>query len=152
MKRTALALCESISPRLRPYFVAEAVTLITTSLGLTLSDHLRLCISSAAMLGVASGFIGYYGVLFLHVMATGLKPLRVQAIQWSRIVACARTLIVEMGAAEVLDTVLISPLLLYICYQWLLDKYAAVLLSESLGTMAFYAMVLAIQRLRNSDS
>jgi hypothetical protein len=61
-----------------------------------------------------------------------------------------RGLIVDFGSAEILDSLLFSPLLLHLCLRMLPNLHVAVVLSELASTTAFYTAVFAARAARKA--
>lgn len=97
-----------------------------------------------------SGSIGYYGVLFCRALADNRQAPHASFATCTRcaVGATARRLVLDFGSAELLDSLLFSPLLLYVCITTITNIQCAVIVSEIASTIAFYATVLLFGILR----
>ena len=135
---------------LRRYLLAELVGLAVAVVSITLAN----CMTGNVLLLMAaslySGTLGYYTVLFLHLLlAERPRVLPASVGHWrSQVVNTVQTVLLEVGSAELLDSLLFSPILLYGALQLLPNQQLAVVLSEVLSTLAFYATVAVVQCIR----
>ena len=59
-------------------------------------------------------------------------------------------MVLEFGSAELLDSLLFSPVLLYLCIQAVPNLQLAVLLGELASTIAFYTAVIVVHNVRRA--
>ncbi len=142
-----------IQPWLRRYLLAESAGLTGAIVSITLANRLT---DNALLLMVASlysGTVAYYSVLFLHrLLAEQPLPLLTNAAHWrNQVVNTVQTVLLEVGSAELLDSLLFSPVLLYCSLHLLPNQQLAVVLSEVLSTLAFYATVAVVQCIRATE-
>jgi hypothetical protein len=90
-----------------------------------------------------SSSAGYYGVLLTRELIYARQADRAPAV-WITL----RNLVLEFSAAELLDSVLFSPVLMYVCIQLVPNLQLAVALSELTSTAAFYTTVSVAHNLR----
>lgn len=136
-----------IQPWLRRYLLAESAGLTGAVVSITLANRLT---DNALLLMAASlysGTVAYYGVLILHLMLVEQpRILLANAGHWrNHAVNTVHTVLLEVGSAELLDSLLFSPMLLYCSLHLLPNQQLAVVLSEVLSTLAFYAIVVIVQ-------
>ena len=136
------------------YLLAEVVALTVAIVGITLAS----CLTDNAFILIAasaySGSVGYYSVLFISTLSAERRDQRTgeSSCLCKGLVRTARTLLLELGGAELLDSLLVSPLLLYVCLHMLLNHQLAVVLSELVSTLVFYVAVFMFQRIRQTEA
>lgn len=138
---------------LRHYLLAELVGLAVAVVSITLANHMTNNVLLLMAVSLYSGTIGYYSVLSLHALCAE-QPIQLVAARpraHSHVISTVRTLLFELGSAELLDSLLISPLLLYGCLHLLPNQQLAVVLSELISTLAFYATVVVVQYWRQPE-
>lgn len=138
-------------PWLRRYWFAEGVGLAVALLGITVAGRLTSHDLLAAVVSVYGGAAGYYGALLAHTLYN--ERQKSGPIRCNGVLLQGRTLLLEMGGAELLDSFCFSPLLLYFCLKLLPNQQLALVLSESMSTLLFYATVFAVQEtIRKEES
>ncbi|MBX0292944.1 hypothetical protein K3G63_21050 [Hymenobacter sp. HSC-4F20] len=144
----------------RRYLPAEALSVVATLGGagvvwhLTPGEDLR-----AALAGTWAGNVAYFGWLLAQDVRLARRELRAQGRRYtSRAFGRnVRALAVEFGLAEVLDSLLIRPALLYWLPRWTGSHAGGVLLAKFLADVTFYipailSYELSKKHLRNFGS
>lgn len=123
-----------------PHLLAETAAVSLTMLTITLAGNLTTNDFVLVIVSVASSITGYYGVIVAyHWMEEGRSLLH-----------SFQALILEYGSAEVLDCLIVSPLLLYLCLQSLPNLQFAVVLSDLASSAAFYVVVAFFHAIRKA--
>jgi len=133
---------------LRRYLLAEVVGLLAALGAMTLASRLTDNTFLLVAVSVYSGAVGYYSTLFLSLfyVLRRVKPLAsTRALPDSRR-RKIRTLLMTLGSAELVDSLLLSPLLLYLALHLLPNQQLAVVVSELVSTLAFYGTVSLARR------
>jgi hypothetical protein len=135
---------------LRRYLCAEVAALVSALLGVTLAGSLTTDTFILVAVTVYSSSAGYYGVIFVHRLIVDRRTQQSLDGHATRraAISTVRALLLEFGSAELLDSLLFSPLLLYLCLRILPNPQLAVALSELASTLAFYATVIVAQGAR----
>lgn len=138
-------------PWLCRYWFAEGVGLAVALLAITVAGWQTSNDVIVVAISVYGGGVGYYGALFGYALYT--EPQCLQGGRCNRLVTQGRTLLLELGGAELLDSFCFSPLLLYLCLQLLANHQLAVVVSELISTLLFYVTVLTVQKfIRNEGA
>ncbi|MBO0358850.1 hypothetical protein J0X19_12910 [Hymenobacter sp. BT186] len=147
---------QKIREWLRRYLPAELLSVVATLAGAWVglqSTHSPL---SAALAGTWAGNVAYFGWLLAQDVQLARRQCRAQHQPYTRRTfgRNVRALVVEFGLAEVLDSFLIRPALLYYLPRWLGNFTGGVLAAKFLADVTFYipAIVsyeLSKKRLRN---
>jgi len=99
-------------------------------------------VAATAYAGAIGDGVGFYAVLFI-------RDIRRQPPGSSRRVATTvRGLVTEFGPAELLDTVAIRPLAVYLATRWLGDATAGVVGGKIAADAVFYALAITAYELR----
>ncbi|MCE7989921.1 MAG: hypothetical protein DYG89_52910 [Caldilinea sp. CFX5] len=133
---------------LRRYLLAEVVGLLVALGSITLTSRLTDNTFLLVAVSVYSGAVGYYSTLFLSLFYAlrRVKPLAGdRSLPYSRR-RKIRTLLMTLGSAELVDSLLLSPLLLYLALHLLPNQQLAVVVSEVVSTLAFYGTVALVRR------
>ena len=117
------------------YTPAEVVSLIGTLLGAWLVYHWTDNRLGASAAGTICGNVGYFGTILMRDVRKTRSQLQHdnRAYTFSVFFKNVRALFIEFGLAEVLDTFLIRPFLLYqmplwigsLAWGWIIAKFAA---------------------------
>ncbi len=141
---------------LRRYLPAEALSVAATLLGAWVALHSTHSQLSAALAGTWAGNVAYFGYLLAQDVRLARQACRAQHRPYTRRTfgRNVRALAVEFGLAEVLDSFLVRPALMYYLPQWLDSFGAGIVLAKLLADVTFYipAIVsyeLSKKRLRN---
>lgn len=133
---------------LRRYLLAEVVGLLAALGNITLASRLTDNTVLLVAVSVYGGALGYYSALFLSLFYASrrVKPMAggVYAPYSSR--RKLRTLLMSLGSAELVDSLFLSPLLLYLALHLLPNHQLAVVVSEVISTLAFYGTVSLARR------
>ncbi|MEZ4730009.1 MAG: hypothetical protein R3E79_23005 [Caldilineaceae bacterium] len=133
---------------LRRYLLAELVGLVVALGNITLAGRLTDNAFLLVAVSVYGGAVGYYSALFLSLFyAVRRAKQRAGGValpysRWRQI--C--TLLMTLGSAELVDSLLLSPLLLYLALHLLPNPQLAVVVSEVVSTLAFYGTVSLARR------
>lgn len=133
---------------LRRYLLAEVVGLLAALGNITLASRLTDNTVLLVAVSVYGGAVGYYSTLFLSLFfAVRRAEQRVGGValpysRWRKI----RTLLMTLGSAELVDSLFLSPLLLYLALHLLPNHQLAVVVSEVVSTLAFYGTVSLARR------
>jgi hypothetical protein len=132
------------------YLLAEVVGLVFAVTGITLASYLTTTEITLVVASLYGGSVGYYGVLFAYglMAARAAQPMQDPQTLAQSAISTVRMLLLECGSAELLDTLFFSPLLLYLCLQLLPNHQIAVVVSELTSTVAFYATVGLVHRMK----
>jgi hypothetical protein len=143
---------------LRRYLPAELLSAVATLAAATLvlrATHNGL---RAALAATWAGNVAYFGLLLAQDVhqTRRERQRRGQAYTWRTLGQNLRALAVEFGPAEVLDSFLIRPALMYYLPRWLGHFGAGILLAKLLADVTFYipailSYELSKKRLRRFD-
>jgi hypothetical protein len=128
--------------------LAETAALVVAIVGATLTSMLttnQLVLIAVSAYGASAS---YYGVLLGHAFITNRRDH--PETGHHTMIGMLRGLILDFGSAEILDSLLFSPLLLYLCLRMLPNLQIAVVLSELASTAAFYTAVLGARAARKA--
>lgn len=139
-----------LGPRVQRYLVAEVVAMLVALGTISVANDLT---ANSFLLVVASVYgstVSYYSVLLVYTFrAERCTPHTKQAFSAiDSLLSTGRTLITDLGSAELLDSLLFSPGLLYLGLHLLPNHQLAVLVSEIGSTAAFYMTVYLIQQIQ----
>lgn len=147
LNRSLQLLC----PRVQRYLVAEVVAMMvatgTISIATNLTDDSFLLVVAS----VYSSTVSYYSVLLVHTVLAERRTAQPEKQAHSalrNLLSIGGTLLTELGSAELLDSLLFSPVLLYLGLHLLPNHQLAVLVSEIGSTAAFYMTVYLIQQIQ----
>ncbi|MDB5234138.1 MAG: hypothetical protein JWR44_1131 [Hymenobacter sp.] len=149
---------ERLREWLRRYLPAELLSVVATlvAAGLVLrATHSGL---RAALAATWAGNVAYFGYLLVQDvrLAYRLRRRRGQPYTQRTFGHNLRALAVEFGPAEVLDSLLIRPALMYYLPRWLGHFAAGIVLAKLLADVSFYVPAilsyeLSKKRLRDFD-
>ncbi|HEX8329299.1 MAG TPA: hypothetical protein VF629_17320 [Hymenobacter sp.] len=141
---------------LRRYLPAELLSVVATLAAAGLVMHATRSGLRAALAGTWAGNAAYFGLLLAQDvrLARQLRHRQGQAYTWRTFGQNLRALAVEFGPAEVLDSFLIRPALMYLLPRWLGHFAAGIFLAKLLADVTFYipailSYELSKKRLRN---
>lgn len=151
-----------MNPRLREwlrrYLPAELLSVVATLAGAWLTLHATGNDLRAALAGTWAGNVAYFGLLLGQDAALARRQLRAQQRQYTvrTFGRNVRALAVEFGLAEVADSFLIRPALMYYIPRWLGNFAGGILLAKFVADVTFYipaiiSYELSKHRLRNFD-
>jgi len=133
-------------PWLRRYLPAEllaiaAAMVCATCATIVTNDELLIVAAS-----IAGSTAGYYGLIVIFEIVQTQAAYRARHARYTQRAAFAtiRGLMLEFGGAELLDSLLFSPVLLYVCIQVAPNLQLAVVLSELASSTAFYITVAVL--------
>ena len=134
---------------LRRYLLAEVMGLLVALASITLTSRLTDNTLLLVAVSVYSGAVGYYSILFLSLfyVLRRVKPLAGSSYTPDSRRRKIRTLLMSLGSAELVDSLLLSPLLLYLALHLLPNQQLAVVASEVVSTLAFYGTVSLARRM-----
>jgi hypothetical protein len=149
---------QKIREWLRRYLPAEVLSVVATLAGAALVMRSTGSGLHAALAGTWAGNVAYFGYLLAQDvrLAYRLRQARGLAYTPRTFWQNVRALAVEFGLAEVADSFLIRPALMYYLPRWLGHFGAGILLAKLLADVSFYipAIVsyeLSKKRLRKFD-
>ncbi|TGD78814.1 hypothetical protein [Hymenobacter wooponensis] len=149
---------QKIREWLRRYLPAEVLSVVATLAGATVAMHGTHSALSAALAGTWAGNVAYFGHLLVQDvrLAYGLRRARALRYTLGTFGQNVRALVVEFGLAEVADSFLIRPALMYYLPHWLGHFGAGILLAKLLADVSFYVPAiisyeLSKKRLRKFD-
>jgi hypothetical protein len=97
--------------------------------------------AATAYAGAIGDGVGFYSVLLV-------RDLRRQRPGPGRLGSTVRGLVMEFGPAEVLDSVLVRPLAMYLAARWLGSAAAGVIVGKLAADAVFYALAIMAYELR----
>lgn len=141
----------------RRYLPAEVLSVVATLAGAALAWQLAPGQDvGAALAGTWAGNVAYFGWLLGQDVRLARRELRAQGRPYTRrsFGRNVRALVVEFGAAEVLDSLLIRPALMVWLPRWTGSRSGGILLAKLLADVTFYVPAiisyeLSKKRLRN---
>lgn len=143
---------------LRRYLPAELLSLVATLAGAGLALHLTHSSLSAALAGTWAGNVAYFGLLLAQDVQLARRQRRAHHRRYTlrTLGRNVRALAVEFGPAELADSLLIRPALMYYLPRWLGSFAGGILLAKLLADVTFYipaiiSYELSKKRLRNFD-
>ena len=122
------------------YGLAEILSLSTTVFASWLTfEHTQSQIKMA-LVATWAGNIGYFGTILIQDIFEAKKQLQIVGKHYSveTFYKNARALFVEFGVAEVFDTLLIRPTLLYYFPLWLGSLSLGVIVAKFTADITFY--------------
>jgi hypothetical protein len=122
------------------YAPAEAAAILGALLAAALVGPFGVAAATAYAGAIGDG-VGFYGVLFV-------RDLRRQPRRRGRIASTLRGLAMEFGPAELLDTLLVRPLAMYLAAQWLGNAALGVATGKIAADVVFYACAIMAYELR----
>jgi len=99
-------------------------------------------VAATAYAGTIGDGVGFYSVLFVRDLR------RRPAGRRGRLAATVRGLVLEFGPAEVLDSLLVRPLAMYLATRWLGDATAGVVAGKIVADAVFYALAILVYEAR----
>ncbi|UOR05956.1 hypothetical protein MUN82_02365 [Hymenobacter aerilatus] len=125
---------------LRRYLPAELASVVATLAGAALAyaaTHQRI---TAALAGTWAGNVAYFGLILARDVHTTRRRLQAAGRPYALpdLLRNLRALVVEFGVAEVLDSFLIRPTLLYYMPLWVGNFAGGVLLAKFAADITFY--------------
>jgi len=133
---------------LRRYLPAELLAIVVATVCATLTDAL----SNDALLIVVASVVGstasYYGFIVIREIFQARCAYHAVHVRFTPRAAftTVRHLALEFGSAELLDSLLFSPMLLYVFIQAVPNLPIAVVLSEVTSSAAFYTTVIIARK------
>ena len=121
---------------LRRYLPAEIVALLAAIAASQLVYFLSGSVAAAAVAGAWGETIAYYGTMALREHRT------------STLLRATRNLVLEFGVAEVLDSLLIRPALMYAASQLIANVALGVALGKVAADVVFYVPAITAYELR----
>ncbi len=140
------------------YGLAEIISLTLTLIASWLTFELTKSNIKAALVATWVGNIGYFGPILIQDILLAKKQLESVGKKYTRhtFYKNARALFVEFGVAEVFDTLLIRPTLLYYCPLWLGNRTLGIVIAKFASDITFYVPAiisyeLSKKKLRNFE-
>ena len=101
--------------------------------------------AATAYAGTIGDGVGFYGVLLVRDLR------RRPPGQRRRLASTLRGLLLEFGPAELLDTIVVRPLAMYLAARWLGNASAGVVAGKIVADIVFYALaILAYEARRHA--
>ncbi|AII53053.1 hypothetical protein [Hymenobacter sp. APR13] len=131
---------QKIREWLRRYLPAEVLSVGATLLAAALSLRATGSGLSAALAGTWAGNVAYFGWLLGQDVWQTRRTLQASGrpYRWRTLGQNVRALAVEFGVAEVFDSLLIRPALLYYMPRWLGSFGAGIVVAKLLADVTFY--------------
>ncbi|UOG73763.1 hypothetical protein MTX78_16755 [Hymenobacter tibetensis] len=147
---------QKIREWLRRYLPAELLSMAATLVGAWVALHATHSHLNAALAGTWAGNVAYFGYLLGQDVHQARQACHAHQRPYTRRTfgRNVRALAVEFGPAEVVDSLLIRPTLMYYLPRWTGSFGGGILLAKLLADVTFYvpAIVsyeLSKKRLRN---
>jgi hypothetical protein len=124
----------------RRYLPAELLSVVATLAGAWVGLQNTHSPLSAALAGTWAGNVAYFGWLLAQDVQLARRQCHAQHQPYTRRTfgRNVRALVVEFGLAEVMDSFLIRPALLYYMPRWLGSFTGGVLAAKFLADVTFY--------------
>jgi hypothetical protein len=125
---------------IKRYGLAEIISLSLTVLASWLTFEFTKSNISTALAGTWAGNVGYFGTILIQDILLAIKQLEQIGKKYSidTFYKNARALFVEFGIAEIFDTFLIRPTLLYYFPIWLDNLALGVVVAKFAADITFY--------------
>ncbi|RTQ46540.1 hypothetical protein EJV47_21550 [Hymenobacter gummosus] len=125
---------------LRRYLPAEVLSLLATLAAAALALWLTGSRVTAALAGTWAGNVLYFGTILLTDVWRARRQRRAagQRYTWRTFGRNVRALLVEFGLAELADSFVIRPALMYYLPLWLGHFSAGILAAKLLADVTFY--------------
>ena len=122
------------------YGPAEAVSLILTVLPALWTLQHTGNRTTTAWVATWAGNIGYFGtILAVDIIASRKQHLSLgERYSWRSLGSNLRALIIEFGVAELLDSFLIRPALMYYLPLWIGSDWGGLVIAKLLADVSFY--------------
>lgn len=140
------------------YLPAEIISIIVTLISSVLTYKFTRSNLTTALVGTWVGNIGYFGtILVTDIYTTNRELISKQKRYTIRTLGLnLRALFVEFGLAEVVDSLLVRPTLMYYLPIWVNDISLGVILAKFAADITFYvpaiiAYELSKKKLRTFD-
>jgi hypothetical protein len=99
---------------------------------------------ATAYAGTIGDGVGFYAVLFVRDLRRQPPGRR------GRLASTLRGLVLEFGPAELLDSVMVRPLAMYLAARWLGNATAGVIAGKFAADAVFYALAIMAYEARKS--
>jgi hypothetical protein len=149
---------QKLTEWIKRYGLAEIISLVMTVGGAWLTFHFTQNKITTALIGTWAGNIGYFGTILIEDILLAIRQLEAVGKKYSleTFYKNVRALFVEFGIAEVFDTFLIRPTLMYYIPIWINDLSWGVVIAKFAADITFYvpAIVsyeLSKNKLRNFE-
>lgn len=125
---------------LKRYLPAEIISIIATLVAAWITDALTHNGISVALASTWAGNVGYFGYILIADVLESKATLRAENQNYSfkDFVKNLRTLLVEFGIAELFDSLLIRPALMYYCPIWLGNLSLGIIVGKLAADVTFY--------------
>lgn len=122
------------------YGPAELVSILTTLIPAILTKYYTGNLLASAMAGTWGGNIGYFGTILIRDVWITRRVLVTNGASYtSRIfLKNMRALLIEFGVAEILDSFLVRPALMYYMPKWIGSFSAGIIAAKFLADLTFY--------------
>ncbi|MBC6612197.1 hypothetical protein H8B15_14810 [Hymenobacter sp. BT507] len=143
---------------LRRYLPAELASVVATLVGAALAYALTQQRITAALAATWAGNVAYFGLILVRDIRIAQRRCHAAGRSYAipDLLHNLRALVVEFGVAEVLDSFLIRPTLLYYMPLWVGNFAGGVLLAKLAADVTFYVPAiigyeLSKRRFRKDD-
>ena len=124
----------------RRYLPCEVASTAVEFAAAGVAYHVSESIAAAAVAVTVGQFIGYYAVAYMNALRWTLKT---EGVTLSRALLTAlRSVLVEFGAAELLDTTIVRPIAFYAMPLLLGHVVAGWIAAKMIADVAFYACAI----------
>jgi hypothetical protein len=126
---------------LKRYLPAEILSVVATLLATWVVFSMTGNKVTTALAGTWGGNVAFFGyILFNDIFKTVRKCKKIvnDRYSWKHLLLNLRTLALEFGVAELIDSLLIRPALMYYFPIWLDDLTLGVLLAKVAADVTFY--------------
>ncbi len=122
------------------YGPAELVSLLTTFVPAALTWHSTGSGVAAAVAGTWGGNVGYFGTILLRDVLAQRRGLRLvgRHYDWHALGKVLKLLLIEFGVAEIFDSFLIRPALMYWLPRWMDNFTAGIIVAKFIADVSFY--------------
>ena|SRR6187402_1198476 len=125
---------------LKRYLPAEILSIIVTLACAWVADALTHNGVTTAFAGTLGGNIAYFGYILVSDIFISASKCKATAQQygWKNFLINIKALMLEFGVAEVFDSLLIRPALMYYLPIWTGDLSLGIIMAKLLADVTFY--------------
>jgi hypothetical protein len=134
------AMKHKVKEWLKRYLIPEAISIVATVLSALIAFKLTNNRIATALISTWVGNIGYFGSIIIFDMIHTRNLLASKGRQYtaSTFGKNMKALAVEFGFAEVIDTLLVRPVLMYYMPIWLGDMTLGSIVAKVVADVTFY--------------
>ena len=125
---------------IKRYLPAEILSVIATLIAVGLTYKLTGNLFTTALVGTWVGNIAYFGYILIQDIIQTVNSCRFMEVPYTRIsfLKNLRNLVLEFGIAEIIDSFLIRPILMYYLPVLVGNLFIGVLLAKICADVTFY--------------